>query len=66
MLLRDPISGRKRAEVVLRPVNLLEMEKLIRPRQGAAGRRKRQEVAGALVFGTKPGARFELASSLAS
>ena len=57
VLLRDPISGRKRAEVVLRPVNLLEMEKLIRPRQGAVARRKRQEVAEALVFGSKPGPR---------
>jgi 5-methylcytosine-specific restriction enzyme subunit McrC len=54
VLLRDPISGQKRAEVALRPVNLLEMEKLIRPRQGAGARRKRQELAGALVFGGKP------------
>jgi 5-methylcytosine-specific restriction enzyme subunit McrC len=65
VLLRDPIAGRKRAEIVLRAVNLLEMERLLRPRQGAAARWKRKEVAEALVFGRKR-TQFEPASSLVS
>ena len=35
VLLKDPIFGHKRAEIALRPVNLLKLEELIRPRQGA-------------------------------
>jgi len=49
--LKDPILGHKRAEIVLRPVNLLEMEKMVRPRQGALAARHRREFARALVFG---------------
>jgi 5-methylcytosine-specific restriction enzyme subunit McrC len=34
ILLKDPALGHKRAELGLRPVDLLKMEGLIRPRQG--------------------------------
>jgi hypothetical protein len=54
MLLKDPIFGHKRAEIVLRPVNLLKMEKLVRPRQGALVARDRQYFARTLVFGSNP------------
>jgi 5-methylcytosine-specific restriction enzyme subunit McrC len=53
VLLKDPIVGNKRAEIVLRPVNLLQMEALIRPRQSALVARKRQQFARNLVFGAK-------------
>jgi hypothetical protein len=46
--------GHKRAEIVLRPVNLLKMEKLVRPRQGALVARDRQYFARTLVFGSNP------------
>ena len=34
VLLKDPVFGHERAEVVVRPVNLRELEALIRPLQG--------------------------------
>jgi 5-methylcytosine-specific restriction enzyme subunit McrC len=64
--LKDPILGSKRAEIVLRPVNLLEMEHLVRPRQGALASRHRRQFAQTLVFGNKPVAYFGALSSLAS
>jgi 5-methylcytosine-specific restriction enzyme subunit McrC len=66
VLLKDPIFGHKRAEIILRPVNLLEMEGLIRPRQGAVVARKRHEFAHRLAFGNNPVAQFRTLSSLAS
>jgi 5-methylcytosine-specific restriction enzyme subunit McrC len=54
VLLKEPIFGDKRAEIALRPVNLLELEKLVRPRQGALVARQRQSFARRLVFGSKP------------
>ncbi len=54
VLLKDPVSGGKRAEIALRPVNLLQMERLTRSRQGARVARQRQRFAQALVFGIKP------------
>jgi 5-methylcytosine-specific restriction enzyme subunit McrC len=61
--LKDPILGSKRAEIVLRPVNLLEMERLVRPRQGALAGRRRRQFAQTLVFGKKPVAHFRSLSS---
>jgi 5-methylcytosine-specific restriction enzyme subunit McrC len=55
LLLKDPVLGHKRAEVTLRPVNLLAMEKLIRPRQGAVAARQRQQLASELAFGSSTG-----------
>lgn len=56
VLLKDPIFGRKLARIVLRPVNLLQLEELIRPRQDPRVARERQAFAQALVFGAKPAA----------
>jgi 5-methylcytosine-specific restriction enzyme subunit McrC len=66
VLLKDPIFGHKRAKIILRPVNLLEMEGLIRPRRGAVVARKRREFAHSLAFGNYPAAQFRTLSSLAS
>ncbi len=66
VLLKDPIFGHRRAEIVLRPVNLLEMEGLIRRRQGAVVARKRQQFAHRLAFGSEPVAQFEAPSRIAS
>jgi len=67
MLLKDPIFGHKRAEITLRPVNLLKIEKLVRPHQGAPVARQRQHFARTLVFGSKPETQFKsLAILLAS
>jgi 5-methylcytosine-specific restriction enzyme subunit McrC len=66
VLLKDPVFGHKRAEVVVRPVNLRELEALIRPRQGAGVVRKRQEFAHRLAFGANPIARIESQPRLAS
>jgi hypothetical protein len=54
------------AEIALRPVNLLKLEELIRPRQGAVVARIRQELAHGLAFGSNPAAQFRALSSLAS
>jgi 5-methylcytosine-specific restriction enzyme subunit McrC len=63
VLLKDPMLGKKRAEIVLRPVNLLQMDMLTRPRQGALVARQRQSFAHALVFGAKHVARTKLLAS---
>jgi 5-methylcytosine-specific restriction enzyme subunit McrC len=63
VLLKDPILGNKRAEIALRPVNLLRMDKLTRPRQGALVGRQRQRFAQALVFGMKPVVRHNVLTS---
>ena len=60
ILLKDPALGHKRAEIGLRPVDLLKMEGLIRPRQGAAVSRKRREFAHRLVFGSESPAALNL------
>lgn len=54
MLFKDPTFGHRRAEIALRPVNLLTMEKLVRPHQGTLVARQRQYFARTLVFGSKP------------
>jgi 5-methylcytosine-specific restriction enzyme subunit McrC len=66
MLLKDPISGHGRAEIALRPVNLLKVEKLVRPHQGALVARQRQNFARTLVFGSKPKAQLKSLAILAS
>jgi 5-methylcytosine-specific restriction enzyme subunit McrC len=58
LMLKDPISATKRAEIVLRPVNLLEMERLVRLRRNHAVRRQREDFAETLVFGSKLGTLF--------
>jgi len=58
MLLKDPIFGHKRAEITLRPVNLLKLERLLRPRQGTIVARHRRQFARELVFGSKPKIQF--------
>jgi 5-methylcytosine-specific restriction enzyme subunit McrC len=52
VLFKDPVFGQKRAEVTLRPVNLVAMERLIRLRHGAVATRRRQQFAWALAFGS--------------
>jgi 5-methylcytosine-specific restriction enzyme subunit McrC len=54
VLLKDPIHGHKNAEVILRPVNLLDLEMLVRPRGGALVARRRRALAEFLVFGKTP------------
>jgi 5-methylcytosine-specific restriction enzyme subunit McrC len=51
ILLKDPISGRKNAEVIMRPLNLVELEILVRPRGGALLARRRRALAECLAFG---------------
>lgn len=50
---KDPALGHQRAEIVLRPVNLLEMERLVQPRRSGLAARQRREYAWALVFGNR-------------
>jgi len=59
VLLKDPIYGHRCAEIVMRPVNLMELEELIRPRQRVANRRKRQAYALRLAFGNVTDAQRE-------
>ena len=66
VLLNDPIFGHKRAEITLRPVNLVKLEKLVRPRQGPIVARHRRQFARTLVFGSKPEAQFALLGNPAS
>jgi 5-methylcytosine-specific restriction enzyme subunit McrC len=66
MLLKEPIFWHKRAEITLRPVNLLKMEKLVRPHQSALVARHRQYFARMLVFGSKPETEFKSPAVLAS
>jgi len=63
--LKDPVLGAKRAEIILRPVNLLGLESLVRPRHGALAARSRREFAHTLVFGAMPTALRSI-TSLAS
>jgi 5-methylcytosine-specific restriction enzyme subunit McrC len=63
---KDPVLGRVRAEVVLRPVNLLELERVVRPRQGALAAWHRREYARALVFGNKSVRQIRSVSSIAT
>jgi 5-methylcytosine-specific restriction enzyme subunit McrC len=64
--LKDPVLGDKRAEIILRPVDLLGMERLVRPRQGALAARRRREFARTLVFGGKRATQLQPITSLAS
>jgi 5-methylcytosine-specific restriction enzyme subunit McrC len=66
LLLKEPVFGHKRAEIALRPVNLLRLEKLVRPHRGALVARQRQHFARSLVFGSKPEAQFKSLAVLAS
>jgi 5-methylcytosine-specific restriction enzyme subunit McrC len=52
VLLKDPALGHKRAEIMLRPVNLLELETLIRPRQSPLIARTRRKFAHTMVTPT--------------
>ena len=52
ILLKDPINGHKNAEVIVRPLNLLDFEMLVRPRQGVEAARRRRNLAHNLAFGT--------------
>jgi 5-methylcytosine-specific restriction enzyme subunit McrC len=63
VLLKEPVSGNKRAEIALRPVDLLELENLVRPQQGALVARQRQSFARRLVFGSKPAVNLKPVSS---
>lgn len=47
----DPLKGQSRAQVILRPVNLLNLEELIAQPQGMRRTKKCQEFAHYLVFG---------------
>jgi 5-methylcytosine-specific restriction enzyme subunit McrC len=57
---KDPVLGHQRAEITLRPVNLLEMEKVVQPRRGALAARQRREYARALVFGNRRDAHIRV------
>jgi len=50
IMIRDPMRGNDLAQVILRPVNLLELEEAV-SEQGSKGERKRQSMAKALAFG---------------
>jgi len=50
MVLKDPAWDISVAEIILRPANLLAVEAMIRPPQGAAARRRRQEFAQKMAF----------------
>ncbi|MFC2045888.1 McrC family protein [Chloroflexota bacterium] len=47
----DPVQGRGRAKVILRPVNLVYLEQLVTSAESAATTRKRAEYARQLAFG---------------
>jgi 5-methylcytosine-specific restriction enzyme subunit McrC len=64
--LKDPVLRDKRAEIILRPVNLLGMGRLVRPRQSALAVRRRHEFARRLVFGDKRLTQLQSLASLAS
>jgi hypothetical protein len=64
--LKDPILGQKRAEIILRRANLLEMEKVVRPRQGVLAAWCRREFARTLLFGNRPMTQFQSPASLSS
>jgi 5-methylcytosine-specific restriction enzyme subunit McrC len=49
ILIRDPLFARHQAEVILRPINLIELDEMIRG--GPAARRRRMELARRLAFG---------------
>lgn len=66
VLLKDPIYGHRCAEIVMRPVNLMEMEELIRPRQKVADRRNRHAYALRLAFGNESDAQREASLRVAS
>lgn len=51
VFLQEPIAGVRRAEVILRPVRLLELAALLEKDSGRAGAEKRQTMAQAMVFG---------------
>jgi 5-methylcytosine-specific restriction enzyme subunit McrC len=65
VLLKDPALRHKRAEIILRPVNLLALEAMIRPRQGAAAGRQRQEFARKMAFGDTVAVRSNTLLSIA-
>lgn len=52
--INDPVYGADRAFVVLRPVNMLRLEKLISAPLGQPGNRARASFAHVLVFGAQP------------
>jgi 5-methylcytosine-specific restriction enzyme subunit McrC len=52
ILIREPVSGLPEAEVILRPVNLLLIEELLRAKDATA-RRRRTALAHQLSFGIK-------------
>ena len=52
ILLRDPVHGEETAQVVLRPVNLLELDQLLTKDNHQQMARKRVELAHRLVFGS--------------
>ncbi|MBM2832519.1 MAG: hypothetical protein HW414_1571 [Dehalococcoidia bacterium] len=49
--IRDPISGRGRAQVVLRPVNLMRLDELIREQDSIVAERERAKYALMMAFG---------------
>ena len=52
ILIREPVSGVTQAQVILRPVNLLELDRLLRGRDWQMNRRK-IELANQLSFGSE-------------
>lgn len=52
--LSDPVFGSQRGQVILRPVNMLQLEGLVSSRQSPQNERERQAFARHLVFGHGP------------
>lgn len=52
ILIREPVSGMAQGQVILRPVNLIELEKLLRDRNWQTNRRK-ADLAHYLSFGSE-------------
>jgi 5-methylcytosine-specific restriction enzyme subunit McrC len=53
IFVKDPLRGTAKAQVILRPVNLLELDLLLRGK-GVQARRSRAELAQLLAFGSPP------------
>lgn len=51
VVLNEPVQGARRAEIVLRPVKLLELERLLRPSATREDIAARKQMAHLLVFG---------------
>ncbi|HEY8751021.1 MAG TPA: hypothetical protein VIM11_23755 [Tepidisphaeraceae bacterium] len=56
ILIRDPLLARQQAQVILRPINLIDLDEMIRG--GSAARRQRMELTRRLAFGEEVAPQF--------